>query len=120
MRPGNSGAGSFQSEGMRAGEIAALRVKNVDLLKRQVQVVESASDVNGTIHFSPPKNGKPRQISIPSSFTDPLMEQMVGKGPDAFVFATNGSPMRHGNFYSRDFRPAVELNRSPRQASRAD
>jgi integrase len=27
--------------------------------------------------------------------------------PQAYVFGENGGPMRHGNFYSRHFKPAV-------------
>jgi integrase len=53
--------------GMRAGELAALRVKNLDLLRGRITVDRSLSDVAGSLHFGPPKNGKVRSFAIPAS-----------------------------------------------------
>ncbi len=49
-------------------------------------------------------------ISIPRSVTQ-MLGQHIGRYPssDGFVFsAPQGGPIRHRNFYSRYFRPAVE------------
>jgi integrase len=94
--------------GCRAGEIAALRVKSLDLLRGRVRVEDSVSDVNGVLHFGPPKNGKPRTIAVPRFLVELLAEQATGKGRDGFVFAgEQGKVLRHANMYARHFKPAV-------------
>lgn len=93
--------------GLRAGELAALRVKDLDLLHKRLRVRESVSDVNGILHLVPPKNGRARSLSLPSFLVDVLEEQRAGQKREEFVFG-GATPMRHGNFYIRHFRPAVE------------
>jgi integrase len=94
--------------GMRAGEIVALRRKNLDLMRGQVTVAETVTDVNGTLHSGPPKNSKVRAIALPRFLVDELTEQVAGQKGDDYVFpGANGKPMRHANFYSRHFKPAL-------------
>jgi integrase len=103
--------------GLQAGELAALRVKDLDLLHKRLRVRESISDVNhehtkeckplfGTLHLVPPKNGRTRNLALPAFLTDILEEQLRGKSKEGFVFG-GATPMRHGNFYTRHFRAAV-------------
>lgn len=92
--------------GLRAGELAALRVKDLDLLHKRLRVRESVSDVNGVLHLVPPKNGRTRSLSLPGFLVDLLAEQQAGKKREEFVFG-GAKPVRHGNFYIRHFRPAV-------------
>lgn len=94
--------------GIRAGELAALRVRNVDLLHARVIVKESVADVGGQLHYGPTKNKKGRAVALPSFLVDLLVEQTAGKGPGDLVFTgPNGAPLRHGNYYQRHFKPAV-------------
>ncbi len=93
--------------GMRFGEIAALKVRNVDLLHRQVKVIESVSDVNGEQVPVRPKSDKTRTIKLAAHLRESLEEQMAGLSPDAFVFGPHDAPMRHTAFYQRHFKPAV-------------
>lgn len=94
--------------GMRWGELAALRVQRLNLLKGTVEVAESLSEINGHIHIQPPKTGKPRTISLPRSLSE-MIGKHLGHYPseDGFVFTSpEGKPLRR-NFYKRHFLPAL-------------
>jgi integrase len=92
--------------GLRAGELAALRVKDVDLKERRLKVRESISDVDGTLHYVKPKSGKARTLALPKAIADMLGPLVRDSGKDEFVFGTD-KPLRHRNFYARQFKPAV-------------
>ena len=94
--------------GMRWGELAALRVRRLNLLKGTVDVSESLAEINGHIHIQPTKTGRPRTLSLPRSRSEMLGEH-IGRYPseDGFVFCSpEGKPLRR-NFYSRHFLPAL-------------
>ena len=93
--------------GMRAGEIAGLRVRNLDLMRATARVEEAVSDVNGHLILGGPKTDSSiRTVTLPRFLVDMLMEQVAGKGQDEFVFGGE-QPLRYGNWYARTFRPAV-------------
>lgn len=98
--------------GMRFGEIAALRRKRLDLMKGTVQVAESMSEVRGKLHFGKPKSKASRRtIRIPRFLCDMLTEHLAGRDydPDDLVFrAPQGGPLRHTDFYRRQFRDAAD------------
>ncbi len=95
--------------GIRAGELAALRVRNVDLLHRKVTVAESVAEVASELHYGPPKNGKVRTIGIPRFLAELLAEQVIGKEPGDLVFTgPQGAPLRHGTYYGKHFKPTVK------------
>jgi integrase len=94
--------------GMRWGELAALRVPRLNLLKGTVEVKESLSEINGHLHVQPPKTGKPRTLSLPRSLSEMLGEH-IGRYPseEGFVFTSpEGKPLRR-NFYKRHYLPAL-------------
>lgn len=94
--------------GMRWGELAALRVRRLNLLKGTVDVSESLAEINGHIHIQPTKTGRPRTLSLPRSLSEMLGEH-IGLYPseDGFVFSSpEGKPLRR-NFYSRHYLPAL-------------
>jgi integrase len=97
--------------GLRAGEVAALRVGRLDLLRGRVEVAESASEVVGHgLVYGPPKTYERRSVPIPRAMCEELGFHLDGRArePDAFMFtAPDGGPLRHGNFMARHFRPAV-------------
>jgi integrase len=94
--------------GLRWGEVAALRVGRLNLLRASADVVESASEVGSGIQFVAPKNGRTRTIRLPRFLVDILAPVVAGKAPAELVFASrSGLPLRHGHFYTRVFRPAV-------------
>lgn len=54
--------------GLRIGEAAALRTRNVDLMKRRIHVVEAASQVDGLRIVGETKTRQKRTVSIPPSY----------------------------------------------------
>jgi integrase len=85
--------------GLRWGEVAALRVKRVDLLRRRLTVAESVTEVSGRLVWGTPKSHATRSVPIPRSLVDLLTIVIAGKGPDDLVFTTwRGKPLRNLNF----------------------
>ena len=97
--------------GLRAGELGALRVKHVEMLRGRVTVAESVAEVVGHgLIYGPTKTYAVRTVTLPTFLRDPLTLHLAAraKDPDAFVFtAMHGGPLRQGNFYRRYFKPAV-------------
>ena len=93
--------------GLRWGEFAAVRVRNVDLLRRRVTVAESASEVQGVMSFGPTKTHQRRVVVLPRLLVEPLAEHIGTREPDAFVFAApGGGVLRNSNFRHRVLVPA--------------
>ncbi len=105
--------------GLRAGEIGALRVRHLDLLRKQVTVAQSVSGVPGKpgLIYGPTKTGKARVVNLPTFLTDALAAYLTVHpkrhhptpvDPDELVFrSVRGAPLRHTAFYERYFKPAV-------------
>ena len=95
--------------GLRWGEVAALRVKRVDLLRRRLTVAESVTEVSGRLVWGTPKSHATRSVPIPRSLAEPLTNVIGGKDPDDLVFTTwRGKPMRNLNFRRDVFDRAAE------------
>ncbi len=58
--------------GMRRGEIAALRWKNVDLTTGQIAILESAEQVGSKVRYKTPKSGKGRTLALSASLVEEL------------------------------------------------
>lgn len=85
--------------GVRFGEMAALRVRRLDLLARRVEIAESVTSVNGVLTWGTPKTHARRWIGIPAFVADLLGEHVAGLGPDDLVFTTpQGDVLRASNF----------------------
>lgn len=96
--------------GLRAGEIASLRVGRVNPLHGRLQVAESVEEVHGQLIYGPPKTYAHRSVPIPAALGAELADHLATRpgDPDAFVFsAADGGPLRHSNFYRRYFKPGV-------------
>ena len=106
--------------GLRAGELGALRRRDVDLLHGTLHVHGALKDISTTseniapedkgLIFGSTKTGKVRTLGLPSFLVVMLTEHLesFAGGPDALVFtAASGGPLRHDNFYKRHFKPAV-------------
>jgi integrase len=98
--------------GCRFGELAALRVKRIDFLRRQVRIEETLNEVRGQIVTGPPKTRKARRaVSIPSFLADVLSAHVAGKPADGYVFsAPEGGPLRRNGFRRRFWQPAVRAS----------
>jgi integrase len=97
--------------GLRAGEIGALRVGRVDLLRGTVDVVESYAEVHGALVLGATKTYERRTVRMPRFLCDRLGEHLAREGltklSDLVFTDSARGPLRHSNFYRRTFKPAV-------------
>jgi integrase len=97
--------------GLRAGEIGALRVGRLDLLRGRVEVAESMTEVHGHgLVFGPTKTYERRSVPVLPSLRDELTALIATRARDesALVFTSpTGDALRHRNFYDRHFKPAI-------------
>jgi integrase len=94
--------------GVRYGEMAALRVRHLNLLRRRALISEAVADVNGHAVFGTPKTHQRRQVPIPRFLVDQLATHVAGKAPDDFVFpAEQGGVLHLRNFRRKSWNPAV-------------
>jgi integrase len=96
--------------GLRAGELAALRVGRLDLMRKVVHVRESVT-LQAPYTYGPTKTYAERTVTLPGFLIDPLMAYVASRAsePERFVFeSSEGKPLVYGTFYSTHFRPAVE------------
>ena len=94
--------------GMRWGEMATLRVRDVDPLRRRMHIVRSVTVNNGRLVFDPTKTGEVRVVPLPRFLAEQITASVAGKGPDDLVFqGTRGGVLRNGNFNRRTFGPAA-------------
>jgi integrase len=96
--------------GLRAGEIGALRVRRLDLLRGTVDVAEALKDHHGRMVMGPTKSKQRRTVPLPRFLCEEMASYLADRphGPDDLVFtAPDGGLLNHNNFYKRRFRPAV-------------
>jgi len=72
--------------GLRWGELAALRVSSLDLLRRRIQIAESVVEVEGTLTWGVPKGHERRSVPVPAFLADELAAHVAGKARDELVF----------------------------------
>jgi integrase len=85
--------------GLRWSEVAALRVENVDLLRRRLDIAQAVTEVNGgQLTWNTPKNHERRTVPIPRFLVDELAGHLAGRGRNELVFAApEGSVLRNRN-----------------------
>ena len=96
--------------GLRAGEMAALRVGRFDHRAGRLEVAESVQEIHGALIYGPPKTYARRGVDLPEELASELADHLDGRAShrDALIFtAPGGGPLRHHNFYKRLFKPAV-------------
>jgi integrase len=95
--------------GLRWGELAALRLERLDLLRGSVDVRESFSEIGGRLVVVGTKSGERRTVPLPRSLCQILSEHIsLYSNSDGLVFtAPAGGPLRRNNFYRRSFKPAL-------------
>jgi integrase len=92
--------------GLRRGEIAALRWRNVDLVKGDLAIVESAEQTKAGVRYKEPKGGRSRTVALSATMVEELRrhrlvqaQEMLRLGvrltDDSFVAAqADGSPLQ--------------------------
>ncbi len=99
--------------GLRIGELAGLRRRRIDVLRRTVEVREIAVEVRGAVRFGPPKTAASlRTIALPR-FVVSELENHLGRytaaDADALVFpGPSGGVLRPPAWRRRVWRPACE------------
>jgi integrase len=94
--------------GLRFGEAAELRGRDIDLRRLRVRVSRSVTEAGGKMVVGPPKNGEPRDVPLTTFVAERLRTKVQGLGRDALVFPTQrGKWMRSNNFKTRTYDPAV-------------
>jgi integrase len=58
--------------GLRRGEIAGLRWRNVDLDQAQIAIVESVEQTRAGVRLKAPKSGRGRRVALPAKAADEL------------------------------------------------
>lgn len=98
--------------GFRAGELAGLRVSNLDSRRSTVQVGETVEDLGGTLRPGTTKTQKSRgrRVPIPQGVMDELTTYIEARGltENGYLFAGPNEYFRHSNFYKRQWRAACE------------
>lgn len=94
--------------GLRWGELAALRVRDVDVGRSRLSIQRSMTEVSGRAVIGTPKNHQRRTVPVPAFLRDRLQEQVAGRDPEAFAFPSRqGAVLRNGNFRSQVFDAAA-------------
>lgn len=94
--------------GLRFGEAAELRTRDIDLRRGRVRVARSVTEADGKMTVGPPKNGEPRDVPLTGFMADRLRTRLKGAGRDVLVFPSErGKWLRSNNFKSRTYDPAV-------------
>jgi integrase len=92
--------------GLRRGEIAALRWRQVDLAEAQLAVVQSAEQTKDGVRYKEPKSGRARTIALSTTLVAELRSHRVHQAQellqvgrrlcddDFVVTQADGSPLR--------------------------
>jgi integrase len=99
--------------GLRLGELAALRLDDVDWDRKTIRVDEALSDVGGHLSFEDPKSARAfRTIPMADVAMDHLWHHIESRRSDdarAMVFSgPDGGLLRATNWRARIFNPAVK------------
>ncbi|MDO5535514.1 MAG: site-specific integrase [Propionibacteriaceae bacterium] len=94
--------------GLRWGEATGLRVRDVNLATRRVNVEENAVEVGYEIVVGAPKSHERRTVAYPAFLDDGVAAACKGKPADALVWSDDGKKyLRAGNRQSGWFVGAV-------------
>jgi len=97
--------------GVRFGELAALRVGRLDLMRRRATIAESVTEVSKRgLVWGTPKGHERRDVPIPRFLVDDLARHVAGRPADALVFpAPQGGVLRVRNFRRVALDPAASV-----------
>jgi integrase len=80
--------------GLRWGEATALRVSDVDMLRRRVTVNQNAVRVNGKIIVGTPKSNHSRSVPFPVFLASEIAQRCEGKTRDQLLFGNGTSHLQ--------------------------
>jgi integrase len=95
--------------GLRWGEAAALRVRNIDLLRRRLEIVEAVTEVNGRLVFGAPKTHQRRSVPVPRFVADEIGAVLAASTLNDRLFTSpRGGVLRLGNWRRHVFDRATQ------------
>jgi len=104
--------------GLRWGEMAALRVMDVDHLRRRLKVTLNAVEVAGSIVVGTPKTHRGREVPFPRFVADALKASCAGKSPEDLLFpGPSGDHLRNARVHADNrswFASALKASGTPR------
>ena len=88
--------------GLRLGEAAALKVSDIDFMRKQIRVDRQVQRANGgQVEIRPPKYGSNRTVYVPDGLINLLSEHVgvhvPGDNPDRWMFPGEGAHPLHQN-----------------------
>jgi len=104
--------------GLRFGEVAGLRISDVNILGRTVNISGSLNEVNGDLILGPPKTARSRRnLSIPRFVATQLGQhiqqyprvQTASCSPDRMVGVSAEATSENGYGFQRSEQPSVSL-----------
>ncbi len=101
--------------GLRWSELAALRVRHFDLLRRRVLVEEAVTEVDGSrLVWGTPKTHGRRSVPLPRFLVDELARTVVTRPADELAFPSpQGAVLRNRNARSAWFDAAARAIGEP-------
>lgn len=97
--------------GLRFGEVAGLRVEDLNLLGRTVNISASLNELSGDLILGPPKTARSRRrLALPRFVVTHLAQyiEQCPPGRDGFLLTgPDGGGLRRSNFRKRVWLPAV-------------
>lgn len=81
--------------GLRWGELAGLKVKDVDLLRSRINIERSAVTVGSDIAIGTPKSHERRSVAVPKSVMGLVANLIEGRDREEYIWArADGTPLR--------------------------
>jgi integrase len=95
--------------GMRWGELVALKRHRVHLLRRRIEIAESATELGSGLSWGTPKTHERRLVTMPAFLADCLAAHLGTITDDGLIFtAPKGGPLRSSPFRQTVWKPAIE------------
>lgn len=95
--------------GLRWGEATALRVRNVDTVKRRLMIREAVAEVNGKHILGSVKSHERRAVAYPDFLAEEIADACRAKGRDDRLWRSgDGGFLRSGNSQNGWFQAAVK------------
>jgi integrase len=93
--------------GLRWGELAGLKAKDVNLAEGHLTVNHALKEVNGNFHLGEPKWNSRRTIHLPADLVEVLRGSLAAIGDGNVFTSREGTLLRRSNFRRREWLPAV-------------
>src|SRR5690606_27508829 len=85
--------------GLRWGEAVALRVQDVNVVRRRLRVVRTLSEVRGRVQVGTPKTHQNRTVPLVERAYEVIARRCEGRDDDDLIFTTpSGALWRSSNF----------------------